>query len=439
MPKTTVTSGYRCPPEYFNAINSPVFDDQDLDGHNPRLTDDALSSAPGNIKPQWQAFRDMLKVSAGSGLTITWTAGTVTKDDGTIASITTGSTSVPANSTRYVYALATGVFVDTALPVRCLPLATVTTTASAISTIEDLRPRFEIAPLNRGVRVFGGSGGSGNYTLNSGSATLSGLWEFQDFTITQGATLTIDGSALIRCSGKVTIAGVINVSAPVRGGGGFVGIFGPQAYPNTQGQGVGGGGSVNASAAPAYSWLVSKLGSGGAGPWMIITTSGGGTLTTSGGGNGGGALEIEAAGAIEVSGQINADGGAGGSLTSGTSGYVGQISGTGGGSGGLISLQSLTSIVVTAAGQLSVRGGNGGNGWPSPTGQFSGGGGGGGWIVLISPSVNTTGASLLRSGGSSTYATGFGAVAGGSFGGTGGAPGQIGATGQLLVRTVIPG
>ncbi len=95
-----------------------------------------------------------------------------------------------------------------------------------------------------------------------------------------------------------------------------------------------------------------------------------------GGGAGGGAVQISAAGAILISGEINASGGRGGDAYGG---------GGGGGSGGAILLEAES---VTVTGLLKVDGGRGGNGnlfWV-PSGQTGGaagsgtspGGGGGG-------------------------------------------------------------
>lgn len=427
---------------WFNAMQSIEFNDQDVDGSYPRLTDDSLANTPGNIRYDYRAFSESLRVTAGAGLSVEIAAGVVNLPDATPFSVSGTTRSVPANANTFVWVDDVGlVQTGATLPVRSLPLAKVATTASAIATngITDLRPRFYVGPIPRAQRAFGGNGSEGDYNLASGSATIDNARYFRNFTVAAGATLNISGSAKIFCSGDVNIQGTIVVSAPVGGGTPFTGVFGAQVYPNTQGRGIGGGGSVNGAAATTYSYLVSPLGSGGAGPWMALGTSGGGFLTTSRGGNGGGAVQIEAAGTVNISGTIRADGEDATSAFSGTAGYSGDISGAGGGSGGLIQIDSLESIVVTAAGLLSVRGGNGGTGWPNPTTQRSGGGGGGGYVVLTAPTVNTTGSTITLSGGTSAYNTGFGAVAGGSFAGQGGAAGLNGLAGQLVVRTVLPG
>lgn len=443
MPKTSFVNGTPVEAEWLNAIQNLQFTDQDLDGHYPKITDASLSDTPGQIKPEWRTFRDTLAVSAGTGLAINYTGGMVTLVDGLRSSISPGALSLSNNTTTFIFVSETGAISQgSILPVRGIPLARVTTAAGVVSAIEDLRPRFTILPQARSLRVFGGSGSQGSYTLNSGTDTLSGEYFFTDFTVAAGATLTIRGAATIYCSGNVNIAGTVTVTPPVKGGQGYVGNL-SNTLPNAPGFGLGGGNSINAGPSETYSYLASTLGSGGAGGWVDL--QGSFSLRTPGGGNGGGNLILEAAGTIQVSGTIRANGGNGEGATAVTNlqggapvGVSGSISGGGGGSGGLIWLRSLRSVTATASAVLSVTGGNGGTGFPSPTTQFTAGGGGGGYVVATAPTVNLTGATINLSGGTSGIATGFGSVSGGSFGGAGGAPGSAGQVGQLVVRNVIP-
>jgi hypothetical protein len=441
MPKTTFVKGTVVTAEFLNSINAPIFDGTDADGHRGPLTDAELDPTPGSVKTGWQTFRDELKVSAGIGLTVSWVGGSVTRQDGSITTIAPSQIALPPSTSNYIFVDNSGsVAAATTYPLRSTPLARVTTSPTAILTIEDLRPRFAIQALGQSVRVFGGSGSQGDYTLNSGSATLSGEYYYKNFTIGAGATLTIAGSANIYCSGDVNITGTINVTPPVKGGGALSGGVKPQDYSNTQGLGIAGGNSVNGPASPPYSYSSSPLGSGGAGPWITVA-SGSGGITGSKGGNGGGAVVFEVGGSISVSGAIAALGesGQGAAAVLNPSALSMTISGTGGGSGGLIWLKSMRSILVTAAASLSVRGGDGGTGYPNPTTQLSGGGGGGGYVTLNAPAINTSGATINLAGGASPYSTGtYGAVSGGSFAGQAGGPGQPGGVGQLILRTSIP-
>lgn len=443
MPKTTFAPNQILTAAQMNAIANPVFDGLDLDGHNPKIIDAWLSDAPGQIKPQWQAFRDALLVTSSTGLTVQHTSAVVTLQDFTVATIAAGTLSLSNNATTFIFISEAGAIAQgTLLPVRCIPVAKVTTASGVVTSIEDLRPRFAILPQARSLRVFGGSGSQGAYTLNSGTDTLSGEYYFTDFTVAAGTTLTIRGAATIYCSGNVNIAGTVTVTPPVKGGQGYVGNL-SGVLPNAPGFGMGGGNSVNAAPSETYSYLASPLGSGGAGGWVEL--QGSFSLRTPSGGNGGGNVIFEAAGTIQITGTVRANGDNGQgqasvtNLAGGAPGSVtGSISGGGGGSGGLIWLRSLRSINASAAAVLSVVGGNGGTGFPNPPTQFTAGGGGGGYLVAIAPTVNFTGATINLNGGTSGGTSGFGSVSGGSFGGAGGAPGQAGQAGQLVVRNVIP-
>lgn len=447
MPKTSFVSGSVVSPAWFNAMQDIVFDDQAIDGHYARLTDSALANTAGNIRYDFRQFQTALQVTAATGLIVNYNAGTVTNLDGTITTISAGQISLPASSTSYVFVNTSGVVTSsTVYPVRALMLAQVVTNATAIvGNIIDLRPQYSVRPIAQSIRIFGASGSQGAYNLTSGSDTLQGEYYFSSFNVSAGATLTVNGTCTIYCTGNVTIAGTVNVTAPVKGGAAYNGVLSNQAYPGLSGFGFGGGDGVNASPSVAYHFGTSPVGSGGCGGWINVTSGGGGTATFTGiaGGNGGGNFIVEAAGTITISGTINANGGDGVDATSivmsPANSYVGNFTGSGGGSGGLIFLKSLQSITVTAAGVLSVKGGRGGNGYV-PANYRSAGGGGGGWVALYSPNNNTSGSTINLAGGTVQYTSAglLGSVTGGSYAGTGGQAGQAGSTGQLVLRSIIP-
>lgn len=56
MSKTVFERGQRVMKAWFNAMQNIKFDDLDLDGHYPRLDDDALSNEPGNIKSEFYGY-----------------------------------------------------------------------------------------------------------------------------------------------------------------------------------------------------------------------------------------------------------------------------------------------------------------------------------------------------------------------------------------------
>lgn len=416
MVKTTFVNGSIVSSAFLNSLQQIIFDAQELDGHYPKITNNDLSDAAGQIKPEWMAFRDALRVTALSGLNVQVAAGVVTLPNDTTVSIAQVTLSLTDNATNYIYVNESGQAVaSTTYPIVALPLARVTTVGGGISgSIVDLRPRFRVESQAGAVKIFGGTGDQGDYTLSGTETFDKGYYYYRNFTINPGATLTISKFAKIFCSGNVTINGAINITYLANGGAIFAtSVIG--ASGGLSGSGPGAGSGSNALGGEAYNYAAAPYGSGGAGGYSSFANNSGGTLA--GGGRGGGGLWIEAGGTITVGATISARGenGGAGILTTGT----GDLSGGGGGSGGLILLSSLKSVTVSPGATLDVRGGNGGN---AATGNAKGGyGGGGGQAVLISPSINATGAIILNSGGTAGSNTGAGALGGGNGGGFGGA------------------
>ena len=451
MPKTLFANGQRLFANWLNAMQSIAFDDQDLDGHYPRLLDDALSLAPGNIRADFRLFADALKVTHDSGLTVDIAAGVVTLPNGLAATVAATSKTLPASQISFLWVDTTGaVQFGADLPVRSVPIARfeATATTMAVNGLTDLRSRFTVSPQSRAIRVYGGQ--SVTDMVISSNATLGGRIYCRNFTVNAGVTVSVPGGYLeIIASGAVSIAGTINVAPPVAGGSGFSGGASAGNFFAESGRGIGGGGGHNSNALPAYNFASSPLGSGGASGFASVTAGGSATnLTLARGGFGGGAFIVDAALAVIVSGAINCNGGNGliGSWTSGSGTIV--AAGAGGGSGGLIRMGSLESVTATAAAQLNVQGGAGGPGSSlnyTPLSAFGGGGGGGGWIVCQAPTVNLTGATVLLNGGAAgaTFGTGAGIAGsvGASFGGVGGVGGSAptaGGIGQQVIETFTP-
>jgi hypothetical protein len=443
MAKTTFVPGQRVTSAFLNAINNPVFvSTPDDDGELGKITDADLSDASDQIKSGWYTFRDELKVTAGSGLVCNFTAGSVTLPSGAIQTISAGTiTLVPGTTSitnNYIWLDASGsVVTGLTYPTISMPLALVVTASGAISSVADLRPRYRVAPVASAIKIFGGTGEQGDYSLASGTATFSdGFYYFRNFSVSAGATLTISRFAKIFCSGNVVIAGTVTVTTFSAGGTGF-GTGGVSATSNIGGlPGSGPGAGVGSGNDPtAYSYAAAPYGSGGASGFYNSAAASGGNISN--GGAGGGGLWIEAAGTISITtGTITARGGNAdvGTSISGSP----SISGGGGGSGGLILLSSLVSVTVGASATLDIRGGNGAN--ATSGSAKGGGGGGGGTIVLISPNNNTSGSTLLRSAGSNGSDLGGGGLGGGdgaSFGGTGakGTTGTGSSIGLLVLRS----
>lgn len=426
---------------------NPKFNDGDNDGDNARLTDDALSNTPGQIKDQWRSFRDALSVTGTGGLNIAIMAGTALGGNSQPITVAATARSLNANSAVFVWVDSAGVIqTGPTLPVQCLPLALATTGASTILTIADLRPKQYILPQMRAVSVFGGNSNI-DQTYNFSTSFSDGRIDCRNFTIAAGSTLSIpNGYLWIEAAGDVTIAGSLIVSPPIAGGSGFGGGALIQYYAAESGRGLGGGGGHNSGAAPAYPHFASPFGSSGASGFATVSGVAGGTINQSRGGNGGGVIIIRAAGKITITGLVGCDGGAGApGTTSGTSGTI-VLTGGGGGSGGLVLLQALGSVAASSPAQITVRGGNGSAGYSvnyAANLSQGGGGGGGGRIVVEAPAVNLTGLTTQINGGAAGANFGSGAgiagSVGGSFGGVGGAAGSSGGTGILSTRLITPG
>jgi hypothetical protein len=428
MPKTQFVNGTVVTPDWLNSQQDLIFDGQDQDGHYPLISNNDLSNAAGQIKPEWTTFRDSLKAEASAGLTVSYRGGSVVLPNNTITTIAPGTLLLSDNATNFVFINTSGaVAASTTMPVSGLMLARVVTVSGAISgAIEDLRPRFAVLPRAAAIKVFGGTGDQGVYNLTGTDTFTQGEYYFSSFSVQATATLTIDKGARIFVSGPVLIAGTINVTQAVNGGSNFS----TATTGNIGGlSGAGPGGGSGSGVGSSYNYTLAPHGSGGGTGFAQNSTT---TASTPGaGGRGGGGLIIEAALTVSITGAVNVRGGNGGTGTIDTGTGI-NVSGGGGGSGGLLLIKSLTSITIGATSTIDVRGGNGGNGLNAGA---PGGGGGGGQVVLISPSNNTTGATILLAGGalgtSPTTPT-LGGGAGGGFGGVGGS------NGQLIIRNFIP-
>lgn len=230
-----------------------------------------------------------------------------------------------------------------------------------------------------------GSGSDGPYTVSVNTVLKAGEHHFTSLTVAPGVTLTVEGFALIRCSGDVDIQGDVIVQAYQYGGGVVLG--GPADNDGGQsGKGIGGGrgglssgssgggggnggrggfgGIDGGTGGVVYPWRLQPFGSGGgAGQASPVATAGQG-------GMGGGGLVIVAAGLVTIGAvSVAANGGWGASATDAG----------GGGSGGSITIFSEASINSGAS--FEAKGGSGG------IGTRGGGGGAGGYVILIAPSV----------------------------------------------------
>ncbi|NDC40622.1 MAG: hypothetical protein EBZ77_03585, partial [Chitinophagia bacterium] len=308
MAKTTFSNGTVVTAAFLNAINNPVFVDvADDDGEIPKITNSNLSTASGQILPEWQTFRDALLVTQATTTSISYTAGVVTLATGARQVISAGTIgSLTGSTTYYIFVNTSGtVSSSTTYPLVGVPLAAVVTSGNVISTITDLRPRFEVKPVQELIKLIGGNGSDGDFetgvvgTINTTGASSITLnretYYFKSFTINSGHTVTLSaGVTYIYCSGTVNIAGTITVNQAVAGGingaeGGLVGSGG-QITNTSTGLGIG------ARRGSAYYWTTQPMGSSGAGPNFVLGGTGQTAAPNGGrGGSGGGSVFIQAA------------------------------------------------------------------------------------------------------------------------------------------------
>lgn len=270
------------------------------------------------------------------------------------------------------------------------------------------------------LRIYG-DGSAGNAVVAS-NLTLAQLApelniEFASLTVEAGATLTVPSGAVLRCAGNCAIRGQILVGvgvgdpddrqpddaapAGIARGPARPGSSGNDQFVRSGGQGGLGLGAESA----AFVLLPGPVGGGaGASTNYPFDTPGGGTFV------------LLAAGSIEVSGSIRADG-----VTPSAT-----LPSTAGGGGGIVVLASRTSISVSGA--ISAAGGNGLNARQS---FGAGGGGGGGLVHILAPTIDVTGAVSVAggTGGTGGVATSptlrFGGGGGGGSVGNGGRGGDV--------------
>lgn len=398
MTKTTFSNGTIVTAAFLNAINNPVFvDAPDDDGEIAKISNSDLSTASGQILPEWTTFRDTLKVTEGAAAgSVNYTAGVVTLTDGTIQAIQSGTIAgLAGTATHFIFVNDSGVVTSsTTRPTIGLVMAAVATSNGVVGAITDLRPRFEVKPRQEAVRVFGGNGDQG--AGPSTTQTLSqGLYYYSEWTVPAGVTITIDKFAQIYVSGDVTINGTIQVNQATPGPGTFFTFNDGGGFSGLPGAGLG-------NTRNSYPFFVQPFGSAGQNGFMgLMGVSG--NARPGAGGPGGGGLWIEAAGKIVISNTaiVRAIGGQGGHA--GWQSGEAVASGGGGGSGGTLVFYSLESIQIANGAVVQVRGGDGGNadiGFVPDVVVCGGAGGAGGQVVFTapviqnlasSPAINVTG------------------------------------------------
>lgn len=283
------------------------------------------------------------------------------------------------------------------------------------------------AGANGQLRIYGdGSAGVGTATTSVlGETSFTNRnFQFTDFTVPAGVTLTVPSGTVIRCTGTFRNLGIINVRTFSASDSPPFGTDGDNSV-SVSFLGAGAGNpAISLGGVAGPSALGGRGGINGSVPQLPYTVrspigGGGGTDYDSEGGEGGGTFTVlaQTAAINDVTGIINA---------------VGESADTGGGGGGggVVTLASQTRVDNLVGGQIAVNGGNGGT---ADTDEAGGGGGGGGLIQFLAPTVNipgteTVAGGLAGAGGAAGAVTGnprYGGGGGGASFGNGGSGGTV--------------
>jgi len=243
----------------------------------------------------------------------------------------------------------------------------------------------------------GGDGSDGALSVSAGTTNVSGVKNYTTISVSNGATLNIQGPTILMATSTVNIAGAItsddNTAGYCAGPGGHSAAPGNCGYGGWGGfewlqyqyrRIPYGGGRGGYGGAAALATGANRIGGGGGGGGAGAYTGGiggvgtenAGSATGSTGGTGGApdhGLIIESVGDFTFASTADIDlkGAAGGAATG---------NGGGGGGGGGSSFQALTlgDLTFTASANINVTGGAGGAG---AGGDGAGGGGGSGGSI----------------------------------------------------------
>ena len=277
-----------------------------------------------------------------------------------------------------------------------------------------------------------GTGADGDYKPSSSANLVGKTWNFKDFIIPKGVTITVTGSQplVINATGKVDIAGALNLA----------GKAGADVTPNSNGcsgnTGCAAGGAGGPGGGAGGQGCYGQAGKVGAG------TGGGKAGSTSSYGSGGGGGGYGTVGGTAVSGSSGVTPGAGGSTYTGvhagvlaggsgggSGGYGGAYNSGGSGGGGGGGAVKITAPAIVVTGSVDARGGRGGLMQNNCDGGGGGGGSGGG-IWLRAGSVTVSGAGVVATGG----------VRGETIAGqsSDGGDGGVGGAGQIRIDSTSP-
>lgn len=263
-------------------------------------------------------------------------------------------------------------------------------------------------------------------------------FQYTDFTVNVGVTLTIQSGLTLRCTNVFTNHGTIIILNGADGG--TLSNFSATTQGTSQSPAVGISNRPAGNAAIGNQTLRQAGGLGGEGISEFearvtlapgVKAGGGGGASTGDGGAGGGGLVVLARNGIINNGTILATGGA-------------ATGGGGGGGGGVVILASAIQIDNAPGAAVVVTGGAGGSAGPNCA---AGGGGGGGIVQFLAPVIVNNGTTNALGGpagaggapGSVTGPIRTGGGGGGGSGGTGGTGGSVEAGANATPGTATDG
>jgi hypothetical protein len=233
------------------------------------------------------------------------------------------------------------------------------------------------------------------------NTSLSGTYYFDQFTVRNNSTVTIDGRLTIHAL-KIFIESGSSIIADGKGWSGGLGNS-----PGHNGSGVGGGVGGNES-----KWGNNTGGDGGGGGGCGGNGGdGGGNLNS--GGNASELIDVYYQKATCAGEIMGAGGGGGGNWKNSSGQMVASTGGDGGSGGGYICFDA---AVINISGNISACGTNSEVKTGNVEGKYLGGGGGGGsggWIKIIGDNVTITGALVVSGGDGGDSESGDGGGGGG--------------------------
>jgi microcystin-dependent protein len=140
MSRPTLNTGDVWSESLANASGYPILDGASTFGHGPKVIDGWLDDGSDQIKAQFYGWKNRIKITQVSGLSVSYTSAVALLTNGNSVSINAGSITLPNNTLGRIYIDDTGAVVQGLnFPQLCVPLAYFVTSGGAITTLADLR------------------------------------------------------------------------------------------------------------------------------------------------------------------------------------------------------------------------------------------------------------------------------------------------------------